>query len=136
MKEARIICPFDDLGPLGQACHQLIQHLLAAFGGLTQTAGNGFWIPKGETKEYAEMIRILDVAYDGCIEGDNKLFDMANAYRIEAKQQEVYLRYGNGHVQFVKEGSKMENGEFDWAGLMSDLGHDIDDPVVLEQIAS
>jgi hypothetical protein len=131
MKEARIIIPMFNLfqGAI------IARHLIAAFGGLTETVGYGAWVdPKGETIH--EQIKVFDIAYAGDNEGDNKLFDIANAYRIDAEQTEVYLRYGNGEVQMVRDGSKMENGEFDWTGLMGDLGHDIDDPVVLAEIAS
>lgn len=126
MREARFIFPFNgDLGGISMHIETAIKHIIAAFGGLTETSGNGFWVD-GLRRMFAEQVRILDVAYEPTKESDTKLYDIANAFRIDAKQTEVYLRYGNGHVQMVKEDSEMDNGEFDWAGMVNGLGHDID----------
>lgn len=106
MREARIILPYvkDHRWAMGIVTDKLVK----AFGGLTSYEGTGVW------KGTIEDVRIVDIAYEPSQANDALLYDIAWQFREDAKQQEVYLRYGNGHVQMVTEKSCMDNGEFDW----------------------
>lgn len=131
MREARIIFPVE--GPLNEAMQRCIHNITHAFGGCTITVGTGHWKhPNGEFLQ--ENVRVADIAYEQNEKNDAKLYDLAWDFLHSTGQIEVYLRYGNGHVQMVTFESCMDNGEFDWAGLVNGLGHDIDpdpDAVVL-----
>ncbi len=126
MREARLIFPTGgDLSDLMHVAVHTEEAIIQEFGGATVTNGNGFWLD-AERKLCAEPIRVIDVAYEQNKANDAKLYDFAWKFMHDGKQKEVYLRYGNGHVQMVTERSCMDNGEFDWEGLMSGIGHDID----------
>lgn len=108
MKEARLILVNEN------AYHALAikiatRTLVDAFGGVTVSHANGSWTDsRGNVQE--EAVKIVDVAYVQSDDNDAKLYDIANAYRENAKQKEVYLRYGNGHVQLISAKSCMDNG--------------------------
>jgi Protein of unknown function (DUF3574) len=123
MKEARIILINESaiFDPMRNA----LKAIAETFGGYTQYFASGIWIdPEGN--EIGESARIVDIAYEPSRLNDEKLFDIADKYREEAKQHSVYLRYGNGHVQLVTACSCMDNGEFDWDLLRKDLHRDAD----------
>lgn len=117
MKEARLILP------LGQFPHQsTITSLIEIFGGVTISKGRGFWKPK-DNPILEEYVEIVDVAYEPSDENDAKLYDIAWQFGKDAKQVEVYLRYGNGHVQMVTEKSCMDNGhghfDLEFGGILN-----------------
>lgn len=129
MKEARIIFPRDKADQTTAIYHGN-KAIIAAFGGCTESFGNGFWIDKEDGKEYAEQVCIFDIAYEQNAENDAKLYDIAWKMGQDAKQKEVYLRYGNGNVQMIKEIGCMDNGtdQFDWEAFRADLHRVPDDP--------
>jgi hypothetical protein len=118
LREARLILPTVP-GSL-KAIHEINK----VFGGSTVVTGTGYW------KGASESIFVVDIAYDPSTDTDTNLYDIAYTFLKEGKQESVYLRYGNGNVQFVAEPSCMNNGEdtFDWEKLRSDLHRDPDDP--------
>lgn len=122
MREARLILPTTDATI--QAVGKTINDVSARFGGVTITEGYGRW------KSEQEDVFILDIAYEPSFINDSELYDLANAFREDAKQEAVYLRYGNGFVQLVMALSCMDNGEetFDWEKLQNDLHRLNDDP--------
>lgn len=104
LREARIILP------LNPHVYETISAVNALFGGCTVSDGNGHWKnPKTGLLEH-EPVHIIDIAYEQNTENDMLLFNIAMKFREDAKQQEVYLRYGNGHVQMVDMHSIMSNG--------------------------
>lgn len=107
MREARIILP--DAAP-ASVLTSIINSIVDHFGGATVWAAQGYWIGPGE-KRLDEAVRIVDIAYKPSRDGDNQLFDIARDFCVKAHQVEVYLRYGNGHVQLVRVDSVMDNGE-------------------------
>lgn len=118
MKEARIIFPTD--GPLNQHMQDALHALYTTFGGVTVFNGTGHWrTPNGQPLQ--ENVRIADIAYDVTNANDAKLYDIAWAFREAGNQVEVYLRYGNGHVQLVTERSCMDNGEFDYHKFIQEV---------------
>lgn len=123
MKEARIILPTEFVSSKAiNACMTLIEK---EFRGCTFYNGMGWW------HNTSEAIRIVDIAYEPSDENDAKLFDIAWKFREDAKQQSVYLRYGNGHVQMVTELCCMDNGHghFDLSfGGMLDAMNELTDP--------
>lgn len=111
MKEARIIFPVE--GALNQAVQRCLSNITHTFGGCTIIEGMGHWLhPNGQYLQ--ENVRIADIAYEPSEENDAKLYDLAWDFREAGNQVEVYLRYGNGHVQMVTERSCMDNGEWNW----------------------
>lgn len=125
MREARIIVPTENAMHM-VALIKLKQAIVLTFGGLTLSNGFGYWTsPKGDQEH--EMVAIIDVAYEPSKANDAKLFDLAWQFREDANQVEVYLRYGNGHVQMVQELSCMNNGEFDWEALAASIGRQSED---------
>lgn len=136
MKEARIILPI----PFQNATAGInVQNaLMEAFGGFTVYTGSGQW--KAESGQpISEYVTIVDVAYEPSDENDAKLYDIAWKFREDAKQVEVYLRYGNGHVQMVSEKSCMDNGhghyDLEFGGILNaittltDPGQTVEDRV-------
>lgn len=107
MKEARIIIPVEC--PLNVE-EETIESIIHHFGGATVYAAQGHWIQPNE-QIISEAVRVVDIAYRPSRDGDNQLFDIAQDFRKKSRQDEVYLRYGNGHVQLVREGCTMDNGE-------------------------
>lgn len=125
MREARIIVPTENAVHMA-ALDKLKKAIVLVFGGLTVTSGVGYWTsPKGVTER--EMVSILEISYEPSKINDAKLFDIAWQFREDAHQVEVYLRYGNGHVQMVQELSCMNNNEFDWEALAASVGRVKDD---------
>lgn len=121
MREARLILPTMPY----VSFLETVREINKLFGGSTTYEGTGYW------KDLKEQVFIVDVAYEPNFSNDSRLYDIANEYRAVAKQESVYLRYGNGHVQLVTEMSCMDNGEtepFDWEKLRSDLHRAADDP--------
>lgn len=101
MKEARMILPI--------AWQSTVDKLTELFGGTTVYSAKGTWKSPNGTVMF-ESVQVVDVAYEPSDENDANLYDIAWAYRESASQEEVYLRYGNGHVQMVTELSCMDNG--------------------------
>lgn len=128
MKEARIIFPME--GALTAVVQQCIHNITHAFGGCTIYDGMGHWKhPNGSYEQ--EICRIADIAYEPNEENDAKLYDLAWDFRQAGNQVEVYLRYGNGHVQMVTEKSCMDNGHghFDLSfGAVIDAMNELTDP--------
>lgn len=107
MKEARIIYPQG--GPLNQKLRDAFHRVTSEFGGCTEYVADGYWkAPSGDVVQ--ERVKIMDIAYVPNDENDAKLYDIAWAMREAGGQVEVYLRYGNGHVQMVSAMSCMDNG--------------------------
>lgn len=136
MKEARIILP--DMNAEQQAAlYEVQKHIVAAFGGCTVTSGYGYWVDPKTTLNIGEVVKLVDVAYIPSIEADNKLYDIANAFRIDCKQEAVYLRYGNGNVQLVTADSTMDNGQNQFAasfsGVLEAINQLIDEGLPTEQ---
>lgn len=123
MKEARIIAPIvvNNLDPLPK----LQTALRGAFGGYTIYTGVGAWTIPSSKQPLSEEVAIIDIAYEPSDENDAKLYDIARKFREDAKQVEVYLRYGNGHVQMVSEKSCMDNGhghfDLEFGGMLKAL---------------
>lgn len=116
MKEARLILP------TVPGSMNAIQEINKVFHGSTVVVGEGYW------KSTSERVYIVDVAYTPSQESDEELYDIARTFLDDANQKSVYLRYGNGNVQFVTEKSCMENGEtFDWDRLREDIHKAPDD---------
>lgn len=117
--------------PVGNALHRIAvgeaqNDIVAAFGGFTGYRGEGAWTsPTGKAER--EDVVIVDIAYEPSKENDAKLHDIAWQFLKNANQVEVYLRYGNGHVQMVQELSCMNNGEFEWEALAASVGRVKDD---------
>lgn len=114
IKEARLIVPqgaADD-----QSYNQLFSDISGEFGGCTITEGQGYWKAPGKVKLEVEPVFILDIAYTPSLDSDEKLFHIAQVIRVRFDQKSVYLRYGNGVVQFVEaEHAGMANGgDFDF----------------------
>lgn len=105
LREARIILVQNDLRLDGT-----LIAIAAAFGGFTSYSAQGGWTDPKDNSFKREEVLIVDIAYEQNTETDMKLFEIAMKYREDAKQQEVYLRYGNGHVQMVDIHSIMDNG--------------------------
>lgn len=133
MREARLIFPMnvDSAGAINIAYNAIA----TTFGGWTGSTGLGNWRdPNGNF--LFEVVRIVDVAYIPTPLNDAVLYDIAWKFRQDANQTEVYLRYGNGHVQMVTEFGCMNNGElaekpdvsFDWETLRTELHRLPDDP--------
>jgi len=129
MREARLIFPVNGTGHAGIFAEETLYN---HFHGSTHHTGTGRWRnPEGHLEE--ETVRIIDVAYTQNTENDLILFNVAKAFSIDAVQTEVYLRYGNGYVQFVNAHSIMDNGrdtEFyspDFAGVVDAVNQLIDD---------
>lgn len=126
MKEARLILPSARLSAVSTTHAALLKE----FGGYTVYHGSGEWAaPSGQP--LFEDILITDIAYEPTDENDAKLYDIAWQFREDAKQVEVYLRYGNGHVQMVSEKSCMDNGHghFDLSfGGIIDAMNELTDP--------
>lgn len=118
MKEARIIFPKGNI----EATLRAQQALSKEFGGFTSYSGLGQWVA-ASGQPLSEFITINDIAYEPSDEADAKLYDIAWQFREDAKQQEVYLRYGNGHVQMVSERSCMDNGhghfDLEFGGILN-----------------
>lgn len=117
MKEARIILPVDAKGVFDAETT-----IVNTFGGYTIYNARGRWIaPSGQP--FDEAVAIVDIAYEPSNENDAKLYDIAWKFREDAKQVEVYLRYGNGHVQMVSEKSCMDNGhghfDLEFGGILN-----------------
>lgn len=134
MKEARIIFPSTMFNAVSIAHSALLKE----FGGYSVYNGSGEWrAPSGQP--LFEDVIITDVAYEPSDANDAKLFDIAWQFRQDAKQVEVYLRYGNGHVQMVSENSCMDNGhghyDLEFGGILNaittltDPGMSIEDRV-------
>lgn len=128
MKEARLILPRDV--PLVRAL-DVEEKLYANFGGFTQTTANGVWkSPSGE--KLAESVTVIDVVYEQNTANDMILFTIAQTFLHDAHQIEVYLRYGNGTIQFIRENSSMDNGRPneayhpDFAGIIDAVDQLID----------
>lgn len=115
MREARLILP------TVSSSLNAIEEINKVFGGSTVTTGAGYW------KGTSENIFVVDVGYDETAKSDAELYNIARTFLDDAKQEAVYLRYGNGHVQMVTEKSCMDNGEFDWEGLRDDIHKAPDD---------
>src|SRR5258708_18003721 len=117
LKEARIIFSIDrQLNVIQVAVNALVK----AFGGVTSFEGRGIWTaPSGQP--ILEKVLLADIAYEGSEENDAKLYDIAWKFREDAKQVEVYVRYGNGHVQMVTERSCMDNGGFDYHKFIQEV---------------
>lgn len=118
MREARLIFMSSATG------YAYLGTILEKFGGATTFNSFGWW------KGTKESILVIDIVYEPSPDNDAKLYDIANSYRQSDKQESVYLRYGNGHVQFVTEKSCMDNGEndsFDWEKLRIDIHKAPDD---------
>lgn len=135
MKEARLILPTSYASPMipaNEDARALVKDkLLKTFGGFTSYYGKGAWTILNTGQPLFEEVEMVDVAYDPSDESDAKLFDIALQFGQDAKQQEVYLRYGNGHVQMVSEKSCMDNGHghFDLSfGGMIDAMNDLTNP--------
>lgn len=110
MKEARIIFPVGILGkPLYHAMQTSINQINLFFNGCTTLSGIGYWKNTESIIEQAP-VHICDIAYEQNTANDMQLFEIAMKFRKDAEQKEVYLRYGNGHVQMVNEHSIMDNG--------------------------
>lgn len=108
LREARIIFPIAHQYTL-EAYRTALADITARFGGATVFEADGHWKDdKGILQ--SETVYIVDVAYSQNTTTDMELFNIAMKYREEGKQQEVYLRYGNGHVQMVDIHSQMDNG--------------------------
>lgn len=128
MKEARIIFPVSrSLAPFQAAIHLLVRN----FGGATITPGEGHWTnPNGQVED--EPIRVVDVAYEQNTGNDMLLFQIAKSFLKEAGEIEIYLRYGNGTVQLIRERDGMDNGRPneayhpDFAGIVDAVNQLID----------
>lgn len=106
MKEARIILPINVSLP---DIRKVEEVLIGNFGGYTKSEGKGAWrSPSGEVLN--ENVYILDIAYDQNTGNDMVLHTVAQTFLQEAHQIEVYLRYGNGWVQMVRQSGGMDNG--------------------------
>lgn len=106
MKEARLILTTANMSAIIDTQNAISK----AFGGFTTYSGVGQWNDPKTGQPFSETIIITDVAYEPSDENDAKLYDIAWQFCENAKQSEVYLRYGNGHVQMVSEKSCMDNG--------------------------
>lgn len=121
MREARIILPTGSY--LIHKVQGAIDAITNVFGGATVSDGVGHW--RDRTGSIVrEIVHIVDVAYEPTEHNDRRLYDIAWKFGENADQMEVYLRYGNGHVQMVTSIGCMDNGEFD---LVKSIGHDIDE---------
>lgn len=108
MREARIILPVEC--PLN-VVEDTIDTIIDTFAGATVYPATGHWIDPNGLK-VSEATRVVDIAYKPSHDGDSQLYDIAQHFRKAARQTEVYVRYGNGHVQLVSEKTiSMENGE-------------------------
>lgn len=118
MREAKMFLPRN--GDMDVHIAQVIRHVNAAFGGCSVMTGSGYWVSPKDGKTFAEEICSVEIAYEQTAENDHKLYDIANAFRIDAKQQAVYLRYADGHVQLV---NALSDGpdNFDYHTLLEDL---------------
>jgi hypothetical protein len=126
MREARIIFLIADGTSIPS--QRAIDKINFAFGGCTIVQGHGSWrAPNGEYQQ--EVVKIVDIAYEQNTASDAKLYDLAWAFCQDAKQVEVYLRYGNGHVQMVRELGCMDNGaSWNWEDFRVALHKAPDDP--------
>lgn len=130
MREARLILPITD--ETRQIVGGIINDVVKSFNGVTVTEGFGRW-----KDDAPEEIYILDIAYEPTRLNDAELYDIAHSFRYQAKQETVYLRYGNGNVQLVTELGCMDNGEvepFDWEALREDLHRAKDDPTDVPEV--
>lgn len=137
MKEARIIFPIE--GPLNAAYQECVHNLIHTFGGATIFAANGHWKhPNGQFVD--EIVRIADIAYEPSDENDAKLYDLAWDFLKKTNQVEVYLRYGNGHVQMVSEKSCMDNGhghfDLEFGGIITAMNTLTDPGMTIEDRTS
>lgn len=122
MKEARLIFP-EVLSNI-RSHWKAIAKVNNTFNGSTIYKALGYW------KDQDEDVWVVDIAYEPSLENDVKLYDIAQYFRASANQESVYLRYGNGNVQFVTEKSCMDNGEhepFEWERLRDDIHRPPDD---------
>lgn len=110
MKEAKIIFPVNL--ETSDAVDSAMKNIIDTWGGATSVISTGYWRnPTDPTnKIHMEVVKAVEIAYEPSDEMDAKLYDIAWQFREAAKQVEVYLRYGNGHVQMVTEKSCMDNG--------------------------
>lgn len=101
-REARIIAPQrdNDGREVEAALQSLEQSLSHSFGGFTRTAGYGGWFDGG--KVVKEAVHVYDVACDLTSDTAVKLRHIAVGLLRDARQQAVYLRYPNGHVEIVE----------------------------------
>ena len=100
MREATLILPWSEFDPLNKAVFDVEKHLCAAFGGCTSTPSYGFW-RNAEGETVGENVRVITVAGDmDNPENISKLFDVAHSYKMDAEQQEVYLKV-NDQVYMV-----------------------------------
>lgn len=122
VKEARLILPWNVL--TFRLVQDAINNINRMFSGSTVTFGKGNWLNTKTGLNEEEPVAIVDVAYLPNDVADDMLYDVADQFRNATDQTEVYLRYGNGHVQMVSAQSCMDNGnghEFDWDRLRREL---------------
>jgi len=102
MREGMVICP------RGRKYHAVMMQardqLIDAFGGCTITASVGSW--RGATGQViTEPVWQLVVAYNPFYKVSRLPMErVAQFIGREAKQQAVYVRYANGHVEIIPTG--------------------------------
>lgn len=101
-REARIIAPQrDNAGAyVTDALQSLEKSLAHYFGGFTRAEGFGGWFDGNNIVQ--EAVYVYDIAADLTSDTAVKLRHIAVALLRDARQQAVYLRYPNGHVEIVE----------------------------------
>jgi hypothetical protein len=81
--------------------HNNLRHsILTWFGGYRYRDACGAWqSPTGQLFE--EECREYIVACEDNLENETELRELALVFKDEAKQESVYFRNGNGHVEFL-----------------------------------
>lgn len=102
-KEARLIVPKEAADD--QSYHELFLRVSRTFGGVTVSEAHGYWEAPRQREPEIEEVFVLDIAYEPTRLNDGKLFSIAKHIGDVFEQKAVYLRYGNGYVQFVDEDS-------------------------------
>lgn len=105
LKEARIAMPYDPQGLTYRYQHdELRRDLIAAFGGVTVTKGEGSW------NNEAGHVAIYDIAMEAERDATwDKLFQIAMKAGRQLGQKAVYIRYPDGSVEIADVAAFAEN---------------------------
>ena len=100
MREARLIVPQGALDP------RLPRRLSERFGGYTMTIGQGGW--KGPDGMEYEDVYVFDIAVDEFDLLQMMALDHEARLMVDRGQKSVYLRYPDGVVRFITEGTEKD----------------------------
>lgn len=110
LREARIVMPYNAARDVRTDHDNLRGDLVGAFGGYTASYGSGAWRnDAGDT--VTDVVAIYDVAIEAERDATwDTLFQIAMAAGRELKQEAVYIRYPDGHVEIAQvHGSQPED---------------------------